>query len=367
MKRAFEIGMITAAVFFLSDSTGAGFELSAFSDVSFTECSRQECETVLGDRGGRNGNFVLGDLDFFGVNQFDQFDVLIELDIEEGRIVDLERLTLGYTVSDVLRIRAGRFHTPLGFWNPTYHHGIQIQPTIRRPQFLRFEDEKGILPLHTVGLYLSGRVRSGGLGIEYGAFTGNGPKITVEDAAAVLSPNNVSDNNPGKSVGGHVSVSPDGIPGLTAGAAGHFSRILSDPAVTALQLPSVDVNQTIWAGNLTYAREFLELTAEYYAIRDKDRSAAGGGTRVSQAYYALLSYMIGDRWVPYFMYESMSVKSAAGEDAYLIALAASDTTKTIAGVRYELSSKSSLRAEARKVRWGDFDWNEYGLQWAVGF
>lgn len=366
MRRLFEFVLITAAVFFLSVSRSNGFELNGFADVSFTKCTQKDCKTVLGDRGGRNGNFTMGDLDFFAVNQVDQIDVLVEMNVEEGDSIDVERLTLGYTFSDALRLRVGRFHTPLGFWNSTYHHGVQMQPTIRRPQFLMFEDNGGILPLHTVGIYLSGRMKNAMFGIDYGAVVGNGQMITVKNETVLLSPNNVSDNSPNKSLAVNFAISPTGVPGLMVGGAGHFARVQSDQTVQSPFLPSVDVDQTILAGALTYARESLELMGEYFSIRDKDK-LSGSGTHTNHAYYGLLSYALTDRWVPYLLYETKSVKSAAGEDPYFIALGASDVTKAIGGIRYNLTPKSSVRAEARRVRREDFDWNEYAVQWAIRF
>lgn len=367
MKRISEYLLLTAAVFLLSVSRSTGFELNGFADVSFTKCTQEDCRTVLGNRGGRNGNIALGDLDFFAVNQFDQLDVLMEMTVEEGHAVDLERLTLGYTFSDALRLRVGRFHTPLGFWNPTYHHGVQMQPTIRRPQFLMFEDEGGFLPAHTVGVYLSGQVKNKTMGIAYGAMVGNGPEITVEDGTVLLSPNNTTDNSIGKSVAGHFTVSPAVIPGLNVGGSGHFSRVQSDQAVKDLGQPTVDVDQTILAAALVYVRESLGLTGEYFTVRDKDMLSGGSGTHTSHAYYGLLSYTLADRWVPYLMYETMSVKNGAAQDPYFFVLGVSDVTKAIGGIRYNLTPRSSIRGEARRVKWGDFNWDEYAVQWAIGF
>jgi hypothetical protein len=367
MIRISNIVLLTSAAFLLTVSQSAGFELNGFADVSFEKCTQEDCKTVLGDRGGRNGNFTLGSLDFFAVNQFDQVDVLLEMTVEEGHAVDLERLYLGYTFSDALRLRVGRFHTPLGFWNPTYHHGVQMQPTIRRPQFLMFEDDGGILPMHTVGIYLSGRMKNAMLGIDYGAMVGNGPGITVNDGTVLLLPNDISDNSPGKSVAGQFAISPAWVPGLNVGVAEHFSRVQSDQSVKDLGKPSVDVDQTILAAALTYGRGSLDLKGEYFSIRDKDKLSGGSGTHTSHAYYGLLSYTLADRWVPYLMYEAMSVKSAAGEDPYFIVLDASDVIKAIGGIRYNLTPKSSIRGEARRVKWGNFDWNEYAVQWAIGF
>ena len=38
------------------------------------------------------------------------------------------------------KVAAGRFHTALGYWNETYHHGTYLHTSITRPVAVRFED-----------------------------------------------------------------------------------------------------------------------------------------------------------------------------------------------------------------------------------
>ncbi len=364
MKRVVEGVLSAVLVLLLAASSSDAFELNGFADVSFKKCTEEDCEMVLGEQGGRNGNFTFGELDFFVVHRTDPVDVLVELVVRGGYEIDLVRLILGYTFSDALRFQAGRFHTPLWFWNVDFHHGVQIQPTINRPEFLQFEHNGGILPTHVVGVYLSGRVKMKALAMKYGVMVGNGSKITEEDESVRLSANNISDNSTGKSVSAHLSISPVMVSGLKVGVSGHLSRVESDSAGNELLLAPVDVDQAILSVGLTYGFENLELMGEYISIRDDDNTSGGAGSNTSSAYYGLISYALTDRWVPYLVHEDLSVKE---EDPYLIALGSSDVTKTIGGIRYNISHRSSVRAEVRKVESGDLDWNEYEVQWALAF
>src|SRR4051794_16285095 len=36
--------------------------------------------------------------------------------------VDMERIEVGYLFADYFRVRAGRFHTAIGYYNDAYHH-----------------------------------------------------------------------------------------------------------------------------------------------------------------------------------------------------------------------------------------------------
>jgi hypothetical protein len=151
----------------------AGVPVHGFADVGY------EHSTWRRD-GHRKPGFLLGNLDFFFTPNFGRVKMLAELNFEvesDGDLViDLERMQLGFTVSDALTAWMGRFHTPYGYWNAAFHHGAQIQ-TVTRPRFLEFEDRGGILPAHTVGLWATGRVAAGNGKIVYDAYIGNGGRI----------------------------------------------------------------------------------------------------------------------------------------------------------------------------------------------
>src|SRR3990172_5701599 len=228
MKKMVMGGLILLiSILFLNGQSGYAFELNGFADVSFTKSTKGADEF-------RKGDFAFGTLDLYLAQTLDDIDILLELGVEEGDEIDVERLTIGYTFSDTLRVRVGRFHTPLGFWNNAYHHGVQLQPTIERPDFLKFEDDGGILPTHVVGSSVSGRVHTGAGAIEYTAMIGNGPQIVDENEDTylkkgedVLSPNNISDNNIGKAVAFNAAISPSFVSGLKLGVSGHISEIRS--------------------------------------------------------------------------------------------------------------------------------------------
>ena len=114
----------------------------------------------------RTGNrFVLGDLDLFLSSQLSEdvsflSEILLEFQGQGENVVDVERLLLKYEYADWLNASAGRGHTPIGYWNTHYHHGTWLYTTVERPLLFEFEDEDGILPVHYVGVELSGRVLS---------------------------------------------------------------------------------------------------------------------------------------------------------------------------------------------------------------
>ena len=361
MKRTIGLIVWIAIIsFFIVPDIGA-FELNGFADVSFTKCDNKDCH----EENGRNGNTTLGTLDFYVSQEIQDVNILMELVVEDGDAIDLERLILGYDLNDNLRFQMGRFHTPLGFWNTSFHHGVQLQTTIKRPEFLLFEDDGGILPVHTVGVNLSGKFSSPQLTTYYGLMAGSGPRITSEEGNIILSPNNVSDNNMGKAVALSLAFSSPMIEGLKVGASGHIARVQSDESAQISGI-NVDVDQTILGAALSYSPGNIDLMGEYFSIKDKD-NIGSGKSNTSSAYYALVSYTFAGKWIPYLLYENMSLKNGQGEDPYFLALGTKDVKKTTAGLRYNINIRSSVKAEWRNVERGDANWNEYGFQWGLSF
>ena len=375
MKKIMCMLILFTTVFLMSVSSSYAFELNGFADVSFT-ASVDAPEGSLGEE-SKNGNFAFGTLDLYLAQSLEDIDILVELVVEEGAILDLERLTIGYTFEDSLKVRFGRFHTPIGVWNTAYHHGTQLQPTIARPEFLNFEDDGGILPVHTIGLYLSGRVRTEAGAIEYGAMYGNGPAVTGEDGNIILTPNNIGDNNTNKAVAAHASIAPEAVKGLKIGVSGYLSNVQTDEnAMIDSDIDSdiddpidpVDVDQTIIGAAISYSIADVGLMGEYFSIANKDNIADDSFT--SSAYYALLTYSIKDKWIPYVMYENMT---ADDEDPYFVALGTSDITRVSGGLRYNINYRSSIKGEIRSndqediVKDDTWTWTEYAVQWALAF
>jgi len=360
MKRILQVLTLLTAIFIAGISGGYAFELNGFTDVSFTK-STEGNNRPVGDDEYRNGDFAFGTLDLYLAQTVDDIDVLVELIVEKGNVLDLERLTIGYTFSDAAKLRVGRFHTPIGFWNNAYHHGVQLQPTIERPDFLKFEDDGGIIPTHVVGASLSGRVNTGVGAVDYSAMIGNGPMI--ETVEGVLSPNNISDNNVGKAVAFNAAISPSALEGLKLGVSGHIAEIKSN------DIPmTVAVDQAIYAFAATYANGPLGLAAEYYTINDKDEATEDDFS--NNAYYGLITYTFMEKWVPYVMYENLSVKDSVGdEDPYMAALEIGrDTEELTVGLRYNINYRSSVKGEYRNIiDEGGADWNEVAFQWALAF
>ncbi|MDE2219031.1 MAG: hypothetical protein KGJ52_01515, partial [Gammaproteobacteria bacterium] len=124
----------------------------------------------------------VGNLDFYLAPRLgDHTRALFEMNTEVGSDgavgVDLERAQIGYQFNDRATVWLGRFHTPYGYVNTALHHGSWINNSLRRPKFLQFEDNGGIVPAHSVGLWLTGSTHAGGGKFLYDAYVGNSQAI----------------------------------------------------------------------------------------------------------------------------------------------------------------------------------------------
>ena len=363
-RRAVWLKVLTVAVAFsLSGPPSAmALDFHAFADIQYRHDVHNDAAPEED-----NGAFIIGPLDFYLAESLGpRVDVLAEFAFEDGG-VDVERLQIGYLFSDLAKFSAGRYHTSLGYWNTAYHHGAFLYTTIERPFFLDWEDDGGILPLHTVGLVLSGRQFPESGEWSYHLMFGNGSSVTDENGTNVLDPNTESDPNKNKAVGFHLAWAPNVLDGWVLGLSGYNSEVenngplLVPPAVA----PTLEVTQTIGAVDLTHTHGALEVLAEYFLVRDKDK--IGADTATNQFYYVQIAYEIKDGIKPYARHEQGSVDEGAN-DPYMIALGAMDQRIDTIGVNTHIGEQSVLKIEGRFVTDDGTDHHqEYGAQWAFAF
>lgn len=308
-----------------------GAVLHGFSDVGAAWSSAGDPARLRG--------FNVGTLDLYMTPQFgDRVKSLIELAFEytldEGLEVDLERLQIGYTVSNALTLWVGRFHTPFGWWNTAYHHGANLQTSISRPRYVEFEDKGGILPVHSVGLWASGKTALGPGRIVYEGYLGNGPRIDHRQ----LNFNAANDDNAGKMLGGSLAYEPGGaLSGLTLGvhAFGVAVNSYADDG-TVLQKSRLRMA----GGFFGYDDRDWEAIGEYYRFSNSDM---GLSAKRSSRMWSLQAGMTMGLLTPFVRYESSSLDPA---DYYFASQREGRSYRRVAaGARYELDPRSSLKFE----------------------
>jgi hypothetical protein len=333
------------------DADESGLAIHGFADVGFG----------LTSNGNRNG-FSVGSLDFYLAPQLGEhtralFEVITEVGADGAATVDLERAQLGYSFGDTLTAWLGRFHTPVGYYNAAFHHGQQIATSLRRAQFLEFEDKGGILPMHTTGLWLTGTRHETVGKITYDLWAGNSPAIADNE----LAPNAGGSTNHNLSVGANAGYQfGENWDGLKIGA--HFlrGRIADDQALRNT------TTTNIYGIYAIYETESWEDFAELYRFRNRDESG-GSGVHMSNAGFVQLGYRM-EPYTPYLRYERTRLDQS---DNYFSQLnSGMSYWRAALGLRYDIDLKSALKFEIAPTHYTDrvlHNDNEAQLQYSIRF
>ena len=313
-----------------TEDTAPRFNLRGFADVDFVG---RGGDSSPDDTTGKTA-FALGQFDLYMVSKLSDKisflgETVFELDEQQEIAVDVERLQIAYRWSDAFRLTAGRGHTALGHWNESYHHGKLLQPTVERPEALKFEDDGGILPVHFVGLEASGRAASGAWDLGYVGYVANGrgPRAEVVQGAF--------DANDSKAVGGKLSLSRQGRHSFTFGGVAYHDVIPADPGQPRRES---EIGATIVGAHFIYQSEHFQLLSEYFHVTDELRQT--GESFSHDGGYALGVLHFG-KWSPY---AGIDWTDLDPKDPYYGPPLAS-VTRALFGVRWDVAGFNALKLE----------------------
>jgi hypothetical protein len=304
-----------------------------------------------GNNTGRTSAFGLGQFDLYITSRVtDKMSFLSETvfefdDVSNEFVVDVERVVAQYALSDHLRIDAGKVHTPLGYWNNAYHHGTVMQPTINRPQLVQFEDDGGPLPIHTVGVQLTGRDLSTahlGFDILVGNPLGNRPTTDNHNDA------------PSVTLAVHSQITPD----LRVGLSGYADRLQPGSATSRGDTLTAAMTQTIGGGFLAYFSQRAEAVVEAHSVMNR----SVGRTTTSPNWFVYAGARVSEHVVPYLLHEDLKL---ADNDPYFLD---DRFHRETAGIRYEQAASLVYKLELRSLDRRSFARaTELGVQLAVAF
>jgi hypothetical protein len=206
---------------------------------------------------------------------------------------DIERFQLMYKPSNYFQITGGRFHTSIGYYNTTFHHGTWFQTTTGRPFMYFFEDSGGILPVHTVGVSTTGLVPgTGKLNLHWVAEGGNG---RASDPSVDPVQSFLADRNH-KAFNAAFYVLPEWMPGLQLGGSFYLDKLYppGEPGVA----------QHISSAYAVYNNGVWEIMNE--AVLLKNSVAENSRPYRTPLMYTQLSRAFG-RYRPYFRYQYVNV------------------------------------------------------------
>lgn len=249
--------------------------------------------------------------------------------------IEIERLIVRYDFSDQGMLSAGRYHTPIGYWNTAYHHGAWLQTTVSRPESVRFGSQ--IVPIHFVGLLFEGKFPGRASEFAYNVGVGNGRHENIARAG------DAGDINSEEAWTASAYFQPGGGSRMKAGLGVYSDRVT--PA------GGVEVDESIYSAYFALERETPEFIAEY--IRSEhDARVAPASSGSADSFYVQVAYRLrgeAERLKPYLRAERIDVD---GGDPLLGGLGL-DYEGVLAGLRFDFAPQAALKFEYRDEEFGN--------------
>jgi len=255
-------------------------------------------------------------------------------------VFEFQRFVLNYTRSDAFNIAAGRYHTALGYWNHTYHHGTWLQPSISRPEIFRFEFEGGVMPEHSVGVELFGFKALNVLDLRYHLGVSNGRGKKLWDVQGFR------DENRSKALTLFLTIQPHAIEGLQVGGSFYLD---TDPPDTTDKDANGNVihpnpiDERIAGGHLIYIQERFEFIGEFFTLSHAER-------KTGLDFYTEGGYLQGaiksDFTLSYYRYDFVDF----AEGNPLFWSFHRDVTKHTIGLRWDMLSWNALKFELSRSK-----------------
>jgi hypothetical protein len=314
------------------EPTSPSLKIAGFGDFNFSATDEQGSTS-----GFKEGQFVLQFSSALSqkVNFFGETSLTARADAGTGTPpapgfnTEVERVIIRFDQSDYFKISFGRYHTPINWWNTTFHHGRWLQTTVDRPEMIRFGGQ--FIPVHFVGGLIEGLLPAYGLNVHYNLGVGNGRASIVSRAG------DAGDINSSRAGLINLFVKPDRLFGLQAGGSFYRDRITL--------ASGREFHEWIAAGHIVWQRENPEVIAEIAQVNHRELGSAN--TFDSLAYYIQIAYRLPwfeELWKPYYRFEYIH----PGTDPVLQGVPS--LRGSVVGMRYDISHFAALKAEYRNQR-----------------
>jgi len=256
--------------------------------------------------------------------------------------VSVERIVLKYNYKGNHSLLIGKHHTPINYWNDSYHHGRVFFPTIDRPILFSAH----IIPIHTTGLAFEG-LNLGKLKFGYNLMIGNG-----------LGSEEIRDNDKYKSITAGIHIKP--VDKLQIGLA-YYNDVISEGTEVHDNhlIAEENIKQQLLTGTVVYFGSKFEVLAEGTFASSKADVLGKANAIISYLYAGV---RVKEKWVPYFRIDNLSYQ----DDEFYFDN--NNTTSIVTGLRFEINYLAVVKLEYQHV---DTDllgsMNKLSAQLAIGF
>ena len=256
---------------------------------------------------------------------------------DDGYSPEVERVMIKYEHSDALKPSAGRYHTPVSWWNVAFHHGAWLQTSVDRPVAVKFGSK--LIPIHLVGAMLEGKFFPGGFTVSYTGSLGNG---RAENNARGGDTGDVN-NHRATLVG--LGLRHDALYDLQIGGAIYLDQFPIEADGSAF-------DEQILSAYLVYSSEKPEIIGEFFHVRHEDRES--GLESTSTSYYVQAAWrlpFLDAKFKPYTRFENIDIDQADRALAPLVP----DLDRFLVGVRIDVAAMVALKLEGRRFKEGDLE------------
>jgi len=235
--------------------------------------------------------------------------------------VSVERIIINYNFKGNHSLLIGKHHTPINYWNDTYHHGRVFFPTITRPLLFT----ANAIPIHTTGIAVQG-LNLGKLKFGYNVMIGNG-----------IGSGEVLDNDKYKSITAAVHIKP--ADKLQVGIS-FYNDVISEGAEVQGEIIDERVNQQLYTGTLAHFGKTFEVLAEGTIASNHTSSTGMVNSFVSYLYAGV---RLKEKWIPYIRLDYLKYQD---DEPYY---RKDDTTSFLAGLRYEINFLIVVKMEYQHI------------------
>lgn len=254
--------------------------------------------------------------------------------------VSVERIIIKYNFKGNHNLLIGKHHTPISYWNKTYHHGRVFFPTVDRPMIF----SEHVVELHTTGIGLQG-LNFGKMNFGYEVMVGNGIGST-----------DVRDNNKFKSLMGNLHIRPKD--GMEVGVSAFYDQFPQDIEIVSDSTVEVELEHLLGGVYLAWFTSKFEFLTEGYFVNN-DNALTGSTSNVAFYGYAGARFK---KVVPYIRYDF------AHFDEKEVFFHSTEKQTLAGGIRYEFNYKAVVKLEYNhRIVEGLDSADELILQFAVGF
>jgi hypothetical protein len=286
-----------------------------------------------------NSYLSIGEQDFFITSKItDRISFLGENVIRfDGKspsyfIPSIERVQLKFDYYKNHSFIVGKMHTPVNYWNDTYHHGRLFFPTIDRPLAFSY-----LVPVHTLGVRLQGQ-NLGDLKFGYDLVAGNG-----------ISSTDFSDTGVNTSAMAGIHIKP--FDNFRIGVSYYYDFIQNNfsGAHSGHTTAAHQAFAGKYKGNINY--ELFSLSASYFSDRfellnEASLNKSGSdtlGIAINISNYTYIGFRIKEKFIPFISYDFIDISN---KDAHVGHFS---RNKVIAGCRYEINHLMNVKVHVAQI------------------